>query len=64
MNNPTGLLRAMEKMWEPLEEEWAFTELLYKLEETCLKHRVGERDLAVMRYKCPVCKKVLKKEKI
>lgn len=58
------LLKAMEKMWGPLEEKWALTELLYNLEDTCPKHNVGERDLTLMRYKCSVCNRVLDKNKI
>ena len=64
MNDLTNLLKAMEKMWEPLEEKWAFMEILYELENTCPEHGIGERDFDLMRYRCPVCKRVLKKERI
>lgn len=63
MDDLQKVLIAMEKIWEPLEEEWAFTQILHKLEETCPEHRVGEKSLALMRYKCPVCKKVLRRVK-
>lgn len=55
------LLRSMEQMWEPAEEEWAFMELTYELQRTCVTHDVGERDFNLMRYKCPVCNAVFKK---
>lgn len=64
MSDLMDLLKAMGKMWEPLEEKWAFTEILYKLEDTCSIHGVGERNFEQMRYRCPTCKKFLKKEKI
>ncbi len=56
------LLRAIEQMYEPVEEEWEWTRLLFDLEMTCPTHYVGERNLTLMRYTCPYCKVALKKE--
>lgn len=58
------LLKAMEEMDAPLEEEFEFTNLLYKLEKTCSTHHVGEKSLEQMRYICPICKIPLDKTPI
>lgn len=64
MNNipmPTldELLKAMEKMYEPQEEAWAFAQFLFYFQEICPVHQVGARDLELQRYVCPVCRTVL-----
>lgn len=53
------ILRAMEKMWEPKEEEFAMMKILLNLQETYPIHGCGERDFELMRYKCPTCGLVL-----
>lgn len=53
--------RAIEKMWEEKEAEFAMTKILLNLQETCPIHGCGERDFELMRYKCPICGLLLDK---
>lgn len=53
----------MKKNFQTKEEEFIFTEVLYKLEQTCPTHNVGEKNFEKLRYQCPVCKKLLYKTK-
>ena len=55
------LLKEMEKMWEPQEEEFEITRVLYSLQETCPVHQVGAKDLKLQRYVCPICNIALAK---
>ncbi len=55
------ILKAMEKMWEPKEEEFRMAELLLNLPVACPdpNHIASERDFDLMRWKCCTCEKVL-----
>lgn len=55
------LLKAMEKEWEPKEEEFRMTEIILNLPNTCPNpdHIASERDFDLMRWRCSTCNKVL-----
>ncbi len=55
MKTLDGLLRAMEKMYEPQEKTFEITRIIYNLQETCPIHHVGSKNLKLQRYVCPIC---------
>ena len=54
-------LKTMEEKWQPKEEEFKMTDVFCYLEKTCPEHKVGQKDLTLMCFKCPVCQRILDK---